>query len=287
MILLMIIVVLIAVGLCLGSFVNALVWRVHEQAQLKSAKGKGLQAKLEAVSISRGRSMCPHCKHQLATGDLVPVLSWVSLRGKCRYCKKPISWQYPAVELLTAGLFVLSYVSWPHNSFVWTGGDIVTFILWLVLLTGLVALAVYDLKWYLLPDRLVLPLTIMGVVFVLVGAIGSQHFSVLGSIIGAVAIAGLFYALFEASKEQWIGGGDVKLAPLLGLLAGGFFKAMLLLFIASVLGSLYSMVLMALGREKASRKLKIPFGPFLITACVVTVLYGQQLIDWYMKLVTI
>src|SRR5690242_7308270 len=104
---------LVVLGLCLGSFVNALVWRLHEQEELKIAKPKGWRKRLRELSIMRGRSMCPHCRYQLAVVDLVPVVSWLSLRGKCRYCSKPIGWQYPVVEAGVAVLFALSYVWWP------------------------------------------------------------------------------------------------------------------------------------------------------------------------------
>src|SRR5882762_114793 len=110
----MIIVVLAILGLCFGSFVNAAVWRIYAQEQVKSKK---LQVKKSTnLSIVNGRSVCPHCEHELAAKDLMPVFSWLSLGGKCRYCKKPISRQYPLVELLTAVLFVFSYLYWPFTS---------------------------------------------------------------------------------------------------------------------------------------------------------------------------
>src|SRR5690348_8244818 len=115
----MIVLLLGALGLGLGSFVNALVWRLHEQElaeeepKHKRAKGKARQLSAKELSIVSGRSMCPDCHHELAPQDLIPVLSWLWLRGKCRYCSKPISWQYPLVELVTAALFIVSYLSWP------------------------------------------------------------------------------------------------------------------------------------------------------------------------------
>src|SRR4051794_11351319 len=100
--------ILLFLGLCFGSFINALVWRVHEQE-----KGK----KTRNLSILHGRSQCPHCGHELAAKDLIPVISWLLLKGKCRYCGQPISRQYPAVEATTSGWFLLSYYFWPGGVF--------------------------------------------------------------------------------------------------------------------------------------------------------------------------
>lgn len=154
----MIIAVLVVWGLCLGSFVNALVWRLHEQAKK--------QKKETTLSITKGRSMCPHCRHNLSWRDLIPVFSWLRLRGKCRYCKKPISGQYPLVELMTATLFVGSYLFWPLD--LQAVGDWTHFGLWLVILTGFMALLVYDLKWMLLPNRIMYPLFVVGALLALI-----------------------------------------------------------------------------------------------------------------------
>jgi leader peptidase (prepilin peptidase)/N-methyltransferase len=276
----MVIIFLVLLGLCLGSFVNALVWRLHEQSQTKNAK------KLRELSVLHGRSVCPHCNHQLKAIDLIPVLSWLSLKGKCRYCKKAISRQYPLVELLTAGLLVLSYVVWPYTLQGWSGPEIAIFGLWTAILTGFVALTVYDLRWYTLPNKIVFPLTALGVAFVGLLAITYQDINIVGeAILGMGVIFGLFYLLFQVSKEKWIGGGDVKLAVLLGLLAGGFMEVLLLLFLASVCGTLYSVILATLGKQKLSRKLQIPFGPFLIAATIIVVLFGLDIINWYSDLI--
>src|SRR5690606_19684146 len=109
-----IIAALVILGLCLGSFVNALVFRLHMQMKA-SEKHRGKKVQKAKLSIVSGRSMCVHCHHELAWYDLIPVLSWLTLGGKCRYCHKPIAWQYPLVELATAALFALSYVYWPVN----------------------------------------------------------------------------------------------------------------------------------------------------------------------------
>lgn len=267
----MVIVVLALLGICFGSFVNALVWRLHQQENLKTDKQRN------KYSIRYGRSMCVHCGHKLHVHDLIPVFSWLSLRGKCRYCKKPISWQYPAVELVTAALFVSSYVFWPQ---VIAGLEVVHFAAWLVCLTGFVALVVYDIRWMLLPNKIVFFLYGVAGVDVVARIVQQQSFNpLLGAITAILIGGGIFYVLFQLSEGRWIGGGDVKLGFLLGALVGAPLEAVLFLFIASLLGCIITLPLLASGR--ASRSTRIPFGPFLITGCIITVLFGRTLIGWY------
>lgn len=269
----MIAVLLLVLGLCLGSFINALVWRLHEQD-----KPKAKQAKAN-LSITKGRSVCTHCKHVLGPLDLIPVLSWVFLRGKCRYCKKPISWQYPAVEILTAVLFVISYLAWPLGFEPLGAAQL---IIWLGVLVILLALAVYDIKWMILPDRLVRPLGIVVVAEVIVVALGlSEPWHVAQALIGALCLGGLFWVLFQVSDGRWIGGGDVKLGAVLGLLVGGPVASILLLFLASLMGTIAALPMLLTGKKVLTRKM--PFGPFLIAAAVIVYLCGAGLVTWYKR----
>lgn len=275
----MIIVVLAVLGLCLGSFVNALVWRLHEQATEK-AKKKPDQKYLSKLSIGKGRSICPHCKHELAASELIPVLSWITLGGKCRYCGKPISWQYPLVELATAGSFVGSYIWWPAD---FDTAQKIIFVIWLALVTGLLALLVYDIRWKLLPNRLVYPLSGLAALMALVSIVSAHApLTALLNDIGAVIIGGgLFYGLFQVSDGKWIGGGDVRLGWLLGLVAGTPARSFLFIFLAALGGSLTSLPLMAAGKLK--RTSTIPFGPFLIIGLVVVQLFGTAILHWYRR----
>jgi prepilin signal peptidase PulO-like enzyme (type II secretory pathway) len=275
----MIIAVLAVVGLCFGSFENALVWRVHEQAA-ESRKKKPDQKYLTKLSVANGRSMCPDCKHELASKDLVPVLSWLSLKGRCRYCQKPISAQYPLVELATSGLFVASYIWWPV-AFSHTQAAI--FVLWLPLLVGLMALLVYDLRWTLLPNRIIYPLSVIALAqAIIVVASANRPASALLDMVLAVAIGGgIFYVLFQVSGGKWIGGGDVRLGWLLGLMAGTPARSFLLIFLAALAGSLVSLPLLLTHRLK--RTSTIPFGPFLIVAIVIVQLFGHAMLLWYQK----
>lgn len=272
----MVIAVLIVLGLCLGSFVNAFVWRLH---MLESGKKLSAKQKQE-YSILHGRSMCVHCRHTLAWYDLIPLYSWLSLRGKCRYCSKPISWQYPVVEFLTAVLFVVSYIGWPYG---FDNVGWLMFAIWLVFIVGFMALAVYDLRWMLLPNSIVYPLIGLAVLQVALQAFffGEARAVVAEAFWGFMAIGGLFYLLFQVSGGKWIGGGDVKLGFMIGPLVGGPLHAVLVIFIASLLGSLVSLPLIAKKTLKTTGR--IPFGPFLLLATVVVYLYGTRLADWYIS----
>jgi leader peptidase (prepilin peptidase)/N-methyltransferase len=275
---------LVVLGLCLGSFVNALVWRMHEKASISDSSSSSIKHSkkyLKDLSIVNGRSMCPDCHHQLQAIDLIPVISWITLRGKCRYCHKSISIQYPIVELTLMGLFIVSYFFWPMP---FRGIGEFEFITWLIILTGLVALALFDLKWFLLPNVLTYSVIVIALVqLIIIGLVnGSVLNEAIGAISGVLILGGTFYLLFQISKGRWIGGGDVKLGVALGLLVGGPLTSILLLFIASLSGTLYSIPLMAMG--KARRGVHIPFGPFLIIATVICRLFGASIINWYKKL---
>jgi leader peptidase (prepilin peptidase)/N-methyltransferase len=286
----MIIAMLAVLGLCLGSFVNALDWRIRQQEHPPKGKrnGKGASASIRKAgktaltagddfSILRGRSMCPHCRHTLAAGDLVPLFSWLSLRGRCRYCRKPIHWQYPAVEAATAALFAASYLAWPDAL---AGYAIVNFALWLVMLTGLMALLVYDVRWMELPNRITYPLLGLAALDPVIRAIDTGSLGRLWQAAFAAALlGGLFWILFEVSDGKWIGGGDVKLGAILGLLVGHPYLAMGVMFLASVLGLLSVLPGLVKGDVKMSSK--IPFGPFLIVAGIIVKLFGAGFIEWY------
>lgn len=273
----MFVVLLVVLGSVLGSFVNALVWRLHEQDELKSKHGKkSKKAKLRELSIWHGRSMCPHCHHQLAAKDLVPVFSWVLLRGRCRYCGHKIE-DSPLIEIVLPLLFVVSYLFWPSEL---RGLGLMQFCFFLAFLTGFVALAVYDLKWFLLPDRIVFPLVGLALIE-LFATLAFYHggWAVVGSAVWGVLIAsGLFFVLYQFSDGAWIGGGDVKLGLVLGILLGGPLRSLLLLFIASLFGTLVSLPLLMTG--KAKRNTLIPFGPFLLAAAVIIELFGKHFVGW-------
>lgn len=256
---------LIVLGLCLGSFANAFVIRLHA-----------------GRDWVKERSECLSCHHTLGVWDLIPVASWLYLRGRCRYCGKPIP-DSPIVELSVPLLFIVSYISWPSPL---DGIELLHFGFWLVFLVAFVALAVYDMRWLLLPDKIVFPLIGLAVLQVGVTNISTGDWRVAGvAAISAGLLSGLFFVLHQVSNGKWIGFGDVKLAIVLGLLAGTPLKAMLLLLVASAIGTVIALPMVVRGR--AGRKTKLPFGPLLLAGTVVVVLWGQGSIDWYLGLLSV
>jgi prepilin signal peptidase PulO-like enzyme (type II secretory pathway) len=271
---------LLALGLAAGSFVNALVWRLHEQ----SKKDKERKTKGKNLSILNGRSMCVHCHHVLAWYDLIPILSWAALKGKCRYCGKPISAQYPIVETITALVFVLSYVFWP-TSFS-ADGEWLLLATWLAGATGLVALAVYDLKWMLLPNKIIYPTLIVAAtgraVYIAVFSDRVWHALFLWAF-SVVIASGVFYVLFMVSKGKWIGYGDVRLGLVTGTLLADPELAVAMIFVASLIGTL--VVLPALLKGRRTLASRLPYGPFLIAGTAIILLFGESLLNWYKDLI--
>lgn len=270
--------VLLVLGLALGSFVNALVWRLHEQDQARKSKVKS-----QNLSIINGRSICPNCRHVLAWYDLIPLISWLILRARCRYCQKPISIQYPLVELAAGLVFAGSYIWWPQT--VHLNGQWLLLSAWLAAFVGLLALAVYDLRWMLLPNKILYPALLVAVAgrIAYIAAYEPRPAHALALWLGAVIVSsGIFWILYITSKGQWIGFGDVRLGLVTGTLLADPYKALLMIFLASLIGSLAAVPdLIKRQKTLASR---LPYGPFLITAAAVCVVFGQPIIDWYKRL---
>lgn len=226
----------------------------------------------------KGRSECDSCKKTLGAADLVPVFSWLLNRGRCRQCHKKISIRYPLTEILTALAFWGSYLLWPESL---AGFEVFKFIVWLGLVVAMVALVVFDIRWYLIPDRIMYPMILVAAVLVGIESIwfGGGTNLVRESVLGLATIGGLFYGLFVVSSGRWIGGGDVKLAFFFGILVGGPMKALLIVMLSSVAGTL--LVLPLLGFKRVAMKTQIPFGPLLIAAGYFVFLVGNQIYDWY------
>lgn len=235
-------------GLALGSFLNVVVPRLKKRQSLG------------------GRSRCLRCRHQLATRDLVPLLSFILLRGRCRYCRRRISWRYPAVEFVTAAALVVLFFRF---------GLTMDWVVGAVLLLFLIALFVFDLLYRLVPDEVSLP----GAGLALIGSIG-LGIAASSLVWGALLGAGFFAVQFFGSRGRWVGDGDIRL----GLLAGvslGFRRTVVALVLAYVGGALLSLVLLI--TKRATLRTQLPFGSLLTVAVFVCFLYGHQIANWYVS----
>lgn len=233
----------------------------------------------------RGRSACEHCKHTLSAVDLIPILSWLMSKGKCRYCHKRLSIAYPLMELFLGVAFVTSYQFWPYDlSESYSAALLVTWLAALVIMAGLF---IYDLRWFLLPNKLVYPLIAVAVVWVGILAIHPNLESpgALDYVLSLLVSAGLFFVLSMISKGKWIGDGDVRLGVAIGLFTGSWAQSWLVIFIASVVGVMS--IVPGLFRKKQSVKkvvkMKVPFGPLLLIGLFIVVLFGSTVVDWYVS----
>lgn len=278
---------LVLSGLCLGSFAGASVWRLRAR-QLKQDQAAGERVnhdeymhlkKLTKSSLSHDRSQCLHCSYTLKWYDLIPVVSWVLLLGKCRNCRKPIGFMEPLIELGVAAFFVLSYTFWPYP--LNDGLEIARLVLWLVAGVGLAILFVYDLKWYLLPDKVNFATIGVGAVSALLVFLGSNDkLATLLNIVGSVFIlSGIYLILYVYSKGKWIGFGDIKLGLGLGLLLADWELAFVALFAANLIGCFIVLPAILIGKLK--RDSHVPFGPLLIAGSIVASLSGIYLLSAY------
>lgn len=273
-------------GLCMGSFAGATVWRLRaRQLAEDKADGEAVDGDeykklvpLTKETLTTDRSRCLHCGRELKWYDLLPLVSWLSTGGKCRYCHRPIGIFEPLIELGTAMFFIASYLLWPEMV---TPLDTVQFGLWLIASVMLVILFAYDVRWFLLPNQVVFPLIGVGLLVAAIHTItASNAVTAALDVTGAVAIlSGLYLLLWYASRGGWIGFGDVKLGLGLALLLGNWQLAFLALFLANLIGSL--VVIPALLSGKMTRKSHVPFGPLLILGAVIAMLVGNHLLQWY------
>lgn len=283
----MIYLTLVLVGLCLGSFAGASVWRLRAYQLLGDKKsGEHIDAseykdleKLTKVSVANDHSKCLHCSYALKWYDMLPLVSWIFLRGKCRKCHKPIGYLEPIIELGVAAFFVLSFTFWPYSLV--SVIEIARLILWLIAGVGLAISFAYDTKWSLLPDKVSFSIVGIGLVNAIIVLIESpDKTSALSSIVGSVLIlSGLYLVLYIISKGKWIGFGDIKLGLGLALLLADWKLAFIALFAANLVGCL--IVIPAMIAKKLKRDSHVPFGPLLIVGFVIAGLFGNYLVNLF------
>ena len=250
-------------GLVMGSALNCLSYRIaHNQ------------------KWSGGRSNCPSCGHTLATKDLIPLFSWLFLKGKCRYCGKKVSPRYPLTEALLALVYI---------SLLWRYGPTLYLISPLVLCSCLFCLSLVDLETQIIPDRfLLIPAIVRIVQLIIENRNDFKAFFI--CLIPAVALGGVVLIISlvmdKILKKDTMGGGDIKLLAVLGLFLSSYPdcipEGLLILLVACIVGIVMGSILM-----KVDSETPFPFGPALAIAAWITLLFGSPLVQWYTGLISI
>lgn len=244
-------------GALVGSFLNVVILRMNT-----------------GRSVVHGRSRCARCDRTLSWYELIPVLSFIGLRGKCRTCKASVSFQYPFVELLTmitiGTLYATVVVRSGFMTFSW-----ISFLFASVVACVLIVLVVYDIRHKILPNMLVYLLIALGLVSLVYKAILFSDFSILSYLYGALALATPFFLLWFFSQGRAMGFGDVKLAVALGLLIG--FPQVISVFLFSFwIGAFVCLILLSFSK-KYGLKSEVPFAPFMILGFALVSLFGVSL----------
>lgn len=243
-----ILIILFIFGAIFGSFFNVVIYRLPKKE-----------------SIVHGSSHCPKCMVSITPYDLIPILSYLFLKGKCRQCKEPISWRYPLIEFITALSFVLVYLQYGYSYFTIIG---------ILLASILIIVTMIDIDTMEIYDRFQIMILTLAFGMLLISPL-----PLLDHLIGFFVISVPFYLI--AYLTGGIGGGDIKLIAVAGLLLG--YKATLIaFFIASILGG--SVAVYLLLTKQKERKSLIAFGPYLCVGIYLAYLYGTDLWNWYLNL---
>lgn len=241
------------IGSAVGSFLNVLMDRIISGGTIL------------------GRSYCDHCKSPLSPFDLVPIISFIGLGAKCRYCKKRISWQYPIVEAICAFLFALAF-------YVLSQAGILSFaylIFWFFLISILIIVAVIDFKFSLIPTTFVFFASLVALIFIYITRTPANFIE---NVLAAFASALFFLLIVVLTRGRGMGQGDIVLAFLMGIVLGfaGTFAA---LFLGFTSGAAVAIFLLLTGRKKLGQT--VPFAPFLVFGFLTSLFWGKQLIDFY------
>lgn len=241
-------------GAVIGSFLNVIIYRLPRN-----------------ISFARGRSKCPSCASVIRWWQNIPLFSFIFLRGRCASCKSRISLRYPAVELLTA----LAFGGWVYRM-----GITVEALGYIYLTAVLICVLFIDWEFKIIPDRLTYPSLALGLIWAYFTPLG-----LVNALIGAAAGGGglLIVALLGdwLFKKESMGGGDIKLAAVLGAFLG-WQMVVLIFFLSALIGAVVSLAWMVISAQMRKQRL-IPFGPFLAVAAVVAALWGHDLIRWYVN----
>ena len=274
------------VSLCVGSFLNVVIYRLplmmqrEWQSECRLLLGDELntnQAKpkntSEPFNLVKPNSTCPKCKTAIKPWQNIPIISWLILKGKCASCSNPISIRYPAIEAITALLsLVVAY----------TFGATEQALLYIVITWALVALTFIDIDHMLLPDQLTLPLVWLALIAAVAGITITPSDAIMGAAFGYLSLWSVFWLFKLLTGKEGMGYGDFKLLALFGALLG-WQSLLTIILLSSVVGAIIGIALLSIqGKDKAT---PIPFGPYLAIAGWITLLWGNQLQSAYFNLI--
>jgi len=245
-------VLIFILGLIVGSFSNVCIYRIPRNE-----------------SIIYPASHCPKCRSNISPKDNVPLLSYILLKGRCRNCKSKISIQYPVVEFLTGLIYLIIYLTY---------GLSVQTLIYIILSSSLIIIAFIDLNEQIVPDVISLPGIVLGLILSFFVSYISFINSGLGVVVGGgiILIIGLGGSVIF--KKEAMGGGDVKLAAMIGAFLGWRY-IVISLFLGFFLGALTGIFLIM--SKIKSREDTVPFGPFIVLGSLITLLWGEKIISWY------
>ena len=274
------------VSLCVGSFLNVVIYRLPLMMQREwqsecrlllegdlntnQAKSKNTS---EPFNLVKPNSTCPKCKTAIKPWQNIPIISWLILKGKCASCNNPISIRYPAIEAITALLsLVIAY----------TFGATEQALLYIVITWALVALTFIDIDHMLLPDQLTLPLVWLALIAAVAGITITPSDAIMGAAFGYLSLWSVFWLFKLVTGKEGMGYGDFKLLALFGALLG-WQSLLTIILLSSVVGAIIGIALLSIqGKDKAS---PIPFGPYLAIAGWITLLWGNHLESAYFNLI--
>lgn len=266
-------------GLCIGSFLNVVIYRLPQIMEQEWAshcaalRGEEETSAHPALSLSHPRSHCPHCGRAIKPWELIPVVSYfLILRGKCAGCSQTISLRYPMVELLTGALS-----AWT----VWSFGPTPQGIGALLLLWSLIALTFIDFDTQLLPDSITMPLIWLGIAFNLFHTYTDLQASVIGAMAGYLTLWSIYWLFRLVTGKEGMGYGDFKLLAAIGAWLGWQTLPAVVL-VSSLLGSVVGISMILFGGH--SRQVPIPFGPYLAAAGAIALFWGKYLTSLYLYL---
>ncbi|MBI2306770.1 MAG: prepilin peptidase [Rhodocyclales bacterium] len=264
-------------GLVVGSFLNVVIHRLPQmmerdwQSQCAELRGEELPP-AAPLTLSKPRSRCPHCGHQITALENIPLLSWLFLRGKCSACGAAISIRYPLVEAVTG--LLTAFAAW-HFGFGWAAAGAIAFIWAMIALTGI------DFDTQLLPDSITLPLLWLGLAFNLFGTYTSLSSAVIGAMAGYLSLWSVYWGFKLATGKEGMGFGDFKLLAAIGAWLGWQVLPMTIL-LSSLVGAIVGIVLIVAARH--GRNVPIPFGPYLAAAGLLALFWGKPLTQTYLGL---